>query len=134
MVRKGGPFMRPCNFEDRWTAGLGHIYNLWSMMLKHMSLKIPQNWCNFSHDGLNKICDEYAHLRIIILQTIYGEHFVPLNEFGPHQHNIRRTVFLILKSPKNPPQNFTRSFLLLTACTIHGIRTPNSVDRVQIVR
>jgi hypothetical protein len=108
MVREGDLCMRTCNFEDCWTAELGHIYNIWSMMLMHMSLKILKNWCNFWYDGFNKICNEYSHLRIIILQTIYGEHFVPLNEFGPHQNNIRRTVFLILNSPKNP-QNFTRS-------------------------
>jgi hypothetical protein len=82
------------------TAGQQDLVNLWSMMLTHMSLKILQNWCNCSHDGFNKICYEYSHLRIIILHTSYEEHFVPLNEFGPHQTNIRRTVFLILNSLK----------------------------------
>jgi len=107
MVWDGSLCMRPCNFEDRWTAGLGHIYNLWSMMLMRMSITIPQNWCNFSHDSFNKICNEYSHLRIIILQTICGGHFVPLKEFCPHQNNYRRSVFLILNSPNNTPQTIT---------------------------
>lgn len=111
MFREGSLCMRPCKSGGRWTAGLGHIYNLWSMMLTHMSIKIPQNWCNFSRDSFNIICNEYSHLRIIILQTMYGKHFVPLKEFGPHQNYIRRTVFLILNSPKNSPQTFSLSSL-----------------------